>query len=620
MDIKKLMSLTRRDPLAFGITFVDLLDGKKWEVDTRTWIKEIYASVNPWEIEKNPIGLARHMSIMKSTQCGMSTMAMTKMLHFALNWPSRTMYTLPRQMDVLDFTTTRLDPMIKASPYFSDKLGAPDSAHAKQLGDSYLYIMEMSVEPRMLPGDALFIDEVDLSDPINMSTVLNRLDASKWKLNYFFSTPTLPNYGIHNRFLNSDRREWMVKCPKCNHQQVLDWDENLRLIGPHQNPTEVYFGCVKCNHALTLPVIQQGQWVAEIPDLSDDHIGFHVSQLMTHTAAELYKAYRDPQTLLVEFYRKRLGKPYEIGGGSIDRDDLLVTCFDEPYEPELGWDGISSYYMGVDQGNELQVLIAKILPDTNRPKIVHIELVPMEEGFDRVAQLIDLFHIKRTIIDGNPNRHEAVKLVNRFPSRVLVADYIEQKNIFTSKKGLGKNFLTNVTLNRTASFDSLIDSIKKSGWALPGTPPKLSPEVEILIDQSTAIKRDTEKRRTPSGEIEVGVWRSVRPDHLAHSWVYLHTAVQVDRGRRTRIAIIGKKKEEEEEQVDENMPENEVIEGIRPHLAEISVEQLEDYVATPKHIEDLPFPLSHKMNFVVQYDEEDILWVMYDLIKDKHGL
>ena len=57
--------------------------------------------------------------------------------------------------------------------------------------------------------------------------------------------------------------------------------------------------------------------------------------------------------------------------------------------------------------------------------------------------------------------------------------------------------------------------------SLPGTPPNLPPQVEVYIDQLMSIKRDIEKRKTPSGEIEVGVWRKMRADHLAHATGYL---------------------------------------------------------------------------------------------------
>jgi hypothetical protein len=610
---EKLKSLTLRDPLAFGISYIDLLEGKHWEVASRAWANEIYQVVNPWVIEKYPVGQPRRVVVTKSTQAGISTWGMVRMFHFATNWPVRIFYTLPRQQDVLDFVTTRIDPMIKASPYLSTLLSTPDSAHAKRIGDSYLFFMELSVEPRMMPADALFVDEVDLSNPDYMSTALNRLDASRWKLSYYLSTPTLPNYGIHGLYTMSDMREWLIKCPKCNYEQPLDWEINLRVEGAPSDPTRVYYGCQKCDAEITVEHAQTGRWVAEKPGA--DTIGFHIHQMLTTPAPLLYAHYRDPQTKLVEFYRKRLGKPYEIGGGSLSRDDILATCFDDPYEPEASYDGKSTYFLGADQGNEIQVIIGKISPGSSRPKVVHVELIPLEKGFDRLEQLINIFKIRSGVVDANPNRHATVALTKKYPGRILIADYIEQRDVWKATKSGGSSYLTNVAINRTAGFDGLMKSIGDGEWAIYGTPPGLPQEVELLIDQVTALKRDIETRKTTSGETQVGVWRKLRADHLAHAWLYMMTAKEISRGRRVRIAGLSTQVQEEAPQEDEDKPRDDIIVGIVYLLAEVPKDQLSDYVI---HGEDddyeLPFPLSYKLGKALdKFDKNDILWVIINI-------
>ena len=615
---EEIQSLTLRDPLSFGIIYLDLGQKREWDVAGRQWIIEPYAQVNPWEIEKYPVGTPRKMSIMKSTQAGISTLSLTKMFHFASNWDVRIFYTLPRQQDVTDMVTTRVDPMIKASPYLAKLKGAePDSVHAKRIGDSFLYFMELSVEPRMLPADALYVDEVDLSDINFMGMAQNRMDASVWKLQTYLSTPTLSNYGIHALYLETDQREWLVKCEKCGKEQELDWEKTLHVNGPANKPTDVYYGCMYCDARLSAEQIQKGRWVPKNPDVTDNP-GYHIHQMLTHNPVELYKVFRDPLTTTMEFYRKRLGKPYELGGGSLTRDDILSNCFLEPFPFETIRDGESGYYMGVDQGNELQVLVGKIEPHSTFRKIVHVELVPLEKGFDRVAQLMDLYKVKKAVIDGNPNRHEAIKMVRRFPGRVLVADYSEQREVFVAKKGIHekalKNIVTTVTINRTAAFDAMMDEIHKSMWGLPGDATALHPDIELVIDHLTAIKRDVEVRKQRQGTVEVAVWRHLRPDHLAHAWSYLKVAMDVARGKRSRVAIIGANQDDEEpEPEDENKPKNEIITGIVGLLAEVPVEQLAEYSEHRIKEEEyeMPFPLSYKLKRVQEnYEDEDIMWVI----------
>lgn len=614
---EELSNMGRKDPFSFALLYIDLLDGKKWDISNRKWLPDIYNAVNPWEIEKYPAGVARKVAIIKSTQAGISTTGLSKTFHFATNWPGRVGYTLPRQQDVLDMVTTRVDPMIARSPYLKEKLGEPNSVHAKGIADSFIYFMEMSVEPRMLPLDMMIIDEVDLSDPSNMSTALNRMDASKWGMAIYLSTPTVSNYGIDSLYKSTDMRRWLVKCPKCGEQQPLDWDVNLKIKGAQSNPDRVWYGCKKCSAELTIPHIQTGKWVAEKPSLSDTFIGFHVSQMLTTPAPVLYSIFRDPQTKIVEFYRKRLGVTYEIGGGSIDRDDILSNCFDETISYESHPDGKSRYYIAVDQGNELQVMVAKIEPDDRYRRIVHIERIPMDEGFARLSQLCSIYKV-RGIIDANPNRHSSMGVSREFRGRILVADYIEnQKTMFTKKKR-GTQYFNHVTINRTQAFDDLIESIRNGEWILPGGSESIRPEVELVIDQVTSIKRDVEERKQGSSTVQVAVWRSIRADHFAHVWAYLNIAMDIFHNTGVRVGIAhDEDSTDEESSEDRYVPPDEIVKEIISNLAEVPADQLSGWVENnnaPDYV--APFPLSAKLEFMASYDVMDILYCIMVLLDD----
>lgn len=611
--------LARRDILSYGILHVDLLQNREWEVGNRTWMPQIYQVVNPRDIENSPQGRARTLSIQKSTQCGMSTMAMVRMFHFADFWSVRLMYMLPRQQDYIDFVTTRIDPTIAASDRLRNMLGTPDSTRAKQIGNSYLFFMESTVEPRMMPANAIFVDEIDLSNMTNVSTLENRMDdpGNPWKLKFYFSTPTLPNFGVNALYETSDKRQWFVACPKCEKYQTLDWDKQLRVVGPRNDPEHVFFGCVYCNEPLTHTAIQSGQWVPEYPDRSGKHIGFHISQMMTHTPWELYQHFIDPKTKLYEFYRKRLGKPYELGIGSLEREDVLAACFDLPYDYEDVHDGKSSYFMGVDQGNELQVLIAKKEPKNPKPKIVFMELIPYDEGgFDRVGRLMHLFNISKAVIDADPNQHSARDLQKEFPGRLLLAHYSEQRTDWKTKKNTKTGITDSVVIGRSEAFDSLVEDIKSRNWLLPGMLPKLSPDTELIIDHVTALRRDLETRRSPSGEREVPVWRELRPSHLAHAWVYLKTAIEILRGKDYRIAEVGKDKGAPAKSADNTTAPH--ITRITYHLAEVPLAQLKAYVDSS---EESKMPMKHKLKLARAegFGEKEIKEAAAFLIRDKEA-
>lgn len=628
----ELDSLNKRDPLAFGISHVDLLDGKKWEIGSRKWIVEPYNMVNPYRIEKNSFGEPRKVCFTKSTQAGITTMALVKALHFLSYWEVRVMMMEPRQKDCQDFSNTRLDPVIENSPFLKAKLGKPNSVYTKRIGKSYLFLLEGSVEPRSMPADALLLDEVDLCSPEHVGTAINRLDASTWQILMYLSTPTLPNFGIDAVYNDSDQREWLVPCPQCGEKQPLDWEKTLRISGPPDNPDKVFYGCVKCHRELTLEDIQQGQWVARRPERSSELVGYHISQMMTSPASVMYKHFRDPNQTMAEFYRKRLGRPYTYAGGSLERTDFLENCFDEPYEPETHHDGSSTYYMGVDQGNQLQLVVGKIERDSRRLRIVHIEIVPFEEGFDRVAKLIKAFRVKRAVVDGDPNRHSVKALQSAFPSRVLMADYVEQKQVHALRYG-DKKIPEGILIDRTMAFDGLVEAIKDGMFALPGSAASPLQEVEILMDQASAIRRDIERRKRGSTEVEVGVWRSIRADHLAHAMVYLQAAAEAT-GKRSFKAAVAKARPEQESEPEEvpeqKLPPSDMRDkeaaDIVAILAEVPEQQIIDFVKGVLNKEDnpIPFPLSVKLQRAVEkHKKEHVFWVIINIMvkgKIKQGI
>ena len=610
MDSRKLETAALRDVLTYGIAYVDLLENKRWDIEGRKWMPEIYSVLNPYYIEKYQTGIARKLVVQKSTQCGMSTMGMVRLFHFADFWSTRQIYMLPRQQDYIDFVGTRVDPIIKNSERLSNMLGEIDSTRSKQLGNSFLFFMESTVEPRMMPADAVWIDELDLSDMSHVSTAQNRMDDSKWRISCFYSTPTIPNYGINAQFETSDKREWFNKCPSCGHWQNLDWDINLRVIGSQRNPKKVFFGCSRCDHEFSLPEIQNGQWIPEFPGRSSEIIGFHVSQIMSHPAARLWAVYRDPHTKITEFYRKNLGKPRELGEGSLEREDVLAYCFDEPFGFELSRDGSSTYYMGVDQGNELQVLIAKTERGEEVFKIVYAAALAYEDGFEELGKLIRLFKPAKVVIDADPNRHSARDLQDNFLGKVLLADYTQSPTDWTLKKN-EKGISTNVVIGRSEGFDNLFSSIKRGEWLLPGQLPNLPPNTEMLIDHVTAIKRDLETRRLPSGEKDVVVWRELRPAHLAHAWLYLLVAILVSRGKDLRTAVINASKKPPEPEIDETTV------ALTSMFAEVPLAQLDWYLTGAEG--NPPFPLRHKLSQANQrgFSLEDIERVIRALHKDK---
>lgn len=409
--LDRLEAASLADPLVFGITHVPLDSGRPWKMTHRAWLPAIYNAGNPFLIEKDPLGYRKDVVIIKATQMGITTMAIIRALHFLMGWDVRVWFGLPRERDVNDFVGTRLDPMIKASPLLSSRISQPNNNSTKAFKPaSFLYIVPMLSEPRSIPVDMVVADEVDLTPQVNVDVARNRMDASPWKISIMLSTPTFPDYGIDRYYKESDMREWLVKCPECGHEQELDWEINLMIEGNPDRPRKVWYGCEKCGAELDLDTINNnGRWVAKRPDAFS--IGFHLHQMLNTPAPELYRIYNSPSTNIEEFWRKRLGKPHAVEGGQLSVEDLKGLLFTRKVEKKNFPESGKMYFAGADQGNTINMVVVEY--DPLKPEnldIVLAEAIPLSVGFKRLDAVMGQFNIRMMVVDGNPNRHNALAL------------------------------------------------------------------------------------------------------------------------------------------------------------------------------------------------------------------
>src|SRR5690606_11744449 len=130
------------------------------------------------------------------------------------------------------------------------------------------------------------------------------------------------------------------------------------------------------------------------------------------------------------------------------------------HEKESSGDG---YFLGADQGNVIHAVVGKL--EGQVIKIVHMEVIPLEEGFDGLHRLMEAYKIRRAVIDASPNRHSALEFVKRYPTgRAFYAFYptiVETYKMHSSEP--------QVNINRGASFDGLLEKIKNGRIWLNGS-------------------------------------------------------------------------------------------------------------------------------------------------------
>lgn len=241
----------------------------------------------PWQIQ---IMNDSHPNkiIEKSRQLGLSEVGMTECLHFLITHQDvKAMYIFPRAQQMIDFSKTRIQPVLNSSEYFMNLVEPKlNSLATKKIGSSYLF-MRSGWSGAMGEGadlDALDIDEYDrIKDGVELS-FQEGLKSSAYGLMRRWSTPTIPGRGINALFQKSDQMRYIHTCPHCGYKQFLTFEDNIIQVKPNgvNNVTQeiedgtFIVGCKKCKKELDRWAV--GEWVAQYPSIKELR-GYHISQM-----------------------------------------------------------------------------------------------------------------------------------------------------------------------------------------------------------------------------------------------------------------------------------------------------------------------------------------------------
>jgi len=275
----------------------------------------------------------------KCSQIGGSVSENLKTFHYADKQKITTIYTMPSDSDVEEFSKTKTDKIFQANDCIKSKL-LLDNVGLKQINDTFVYFKgtRSKAAPISTTADRLVHDELDRSDMNIVESYSSRTADSKHKKLVLLSNPSFYNVGIDLAWKKSDKKEWFIRCTGCGEKQTLTYDENIDEI-------RKVFVCSKCNKVLTDIERRLGFW--EPTATLGEHLfsGYHFSHLMyvRHTAEEII---RNKHTKSIEFFRNFvLGEPYSSGDVTDFRQIITDNWVPEPIDE-------GQFYMGIDIGKE----------------------------------------------------------------------------------------------------------------------------------------------------------------------------------------------------------------------------------------------------------------------------
>lgn len=461
----------------------------------------------------------RHISIMKSTQCGISEYLIVKSLVNTISGKN-VLYVLPSYGLMGKFVKDRIDKSIFHTPaYQAVYLDIPhrfaESVSMKQIGNGTIHFVGSNSETSFIsvPSDDIIIDELDSCDQVNILMAEERQSASIDKSIIFVGNPTVTNRGIDKKYKDTCQKEWHVKCDRCGKYIVPDFFKHvMKQTGTSdwividkswddKNDINAKTFCHLCGKPFNR--FNKGKWIQLNP--GNKNSGYHVSKMFStqNTVNELIKRFSDGLSndhAMQRFYNGDLGLPYVASGAKIDMQ-MIQDCIDEKYNMPAS--SMEPCIAGIDVGGVFHIVIS----EAKNGKVVFIGELQVK-NIKEVFDLFQKYNVRLFVIDALPETRIARQIVALWKYGFMNY-YSETKNELTinAKDGI-------LSSNRTIALDAVKESIVLKSYVLPVN----SKSIKGFFEQMTSSTRIYDEDKNCFYWVESG------PDHYLHAFCYMNLA------------------------------------------------------------------------------------------------
>jgi hypothetical protein len=482
------------EPLAAWALRRMRLDGKPFSFEGHAFLRAIYDDPS------------QHLVLMKAAQVGGTTWAVTRSLHACLHGLN-VIYFFPTRTDVLEFSKSRVAPLIAENPFLSRRMSDTDTAGLKRIGSAHLYFrgMQSAVGMKSVPADMLVFDELDEATPDAKTRARERLSHSNYRRILELSNPSLPGYGIDEVFERSDQRHWIVRCPHCAHWTGLESEFPTELgrdvpILKEREDGSVIRACPRCAGMLDL---ETGEWVASYLDRPIR--GYRISQLISPVVdpGEILHAYRTTR-FPDRFYNLKIGIAWADTQNRLDGAQVFACCGEHGLQER----SVETCVMGVDTGRDLHVVVSRLLDAaTQRREIVHLGA---HRDYDELDRLMERFNVSTCVIDAMPDIHATRAFAKRHGRRVWL-NYFNEHQRGSPKWELEQHI---VQENRTEALDLSRAAIRERKVVLPRRVPVVDEFADHLTRDVKRLEEDPDTGAQAYRYVKIGV------DHYSLAFTY----------------------------------------------------------------------------------------------------
>lgn len=435
------------DPLAAWALRRIRLEGRAFSFAGHAYLRAIYDETAP------------HVVLMKAAQIGGTTWAVLRSLHACLQGLN-VGYFFPTRSDVLEFSKSRVAPLIADNPFLARKMSDTDTAGLKRIGSAHLYFrgMQSAVGMKSIPVDMVVFDELDEATPDAKTRARERLSHSDYRRVIELSNPSLPGYGIDEVFQQSDQRHWTIRCSSCTRWTALDVEfpkvpgRDVRVIREREDGTS-YRACPGCGAELDL---EAGEWVADFPDRPIR--GYVISQLISSKVdpGDILHEYRTTR-FLDRFYNLKVGVAWADTQNRVDAMTVLGCCGDAGMLDRSS----ESCSMGIDTGKQFHVVVSRYVPGGGGLR--QVVYLGVHHDFADLDALMERFNVKRCVIDAMPELHATRAFAKRHSGKVWL-NYFQETQRGKFHWDSAERI---VSENRTEALDASRQLIRERRVVLP---------------------------------------------------------------------------------------------------------------------------------------------------------
>lgn len=317
------------------------------------------------------------------------------------------------------------------------------------------------------------------------------MSSSKYKITNRWSTPSVPNMGIHRLFEQSDQNWYLHKCDRCNYYNQLSYDEydsssieaggNILTVNPDGVDIlartvvdgSFQFVCKKCGKPLDR--WYNGSWVKKYPDRTKDGdgvAGYMISQLNSvWISADDLKRKELNSKSKQAFYNYTLGFPFMDESLTVTDDDVFTNVSEHVNPVPARSSDYRFIVAGIDWGNIHWVTIMgmkmdgtyEILRLDHVQKSAATDMVNIGADLEAIRMILAPYEVDMIVADIGDSGDKIARLMQDYGSdKVFGCQYP------SSPKSTGKLNPTWSTQGNTVKADKLMQNKRYIGMLKAG--------------------------------------------------------------------------------------------------------------------------------------------------------